>query len=205
MNLKIPREPASGAFEFRARPTPIWARKGRFGWGLFEWHESDLKVGERWKSRCWELDARADWKIIYPLGARLVRVLAGRSITEAKLENIPAADFAAAVAELRENVPWLSAVQVEQDPRTGRFLRKAEPYHKQPARLPAGPERLLTLREKQVLALLCAGHQNKEIGRQLAITTRTAESHRNNLYRKAGVNNGMTLVRWAIRQGFIEP
>lgn len=202
MNLKIPREPRGGLFEFRGVPTRIAAIKGPHGFGLVEWDASDLRNAGLVK--IWELDCRADWKMIYALGTRLVRVLAGRTITEAKLENIPAADFAAAVAELRENVPWLSAVQVKQDPRTGRFLRKAEPYHK-PARLPTGPERLLTLREKQVLALLCAGHQNKEIGRQLAIATRTAESHRNNLYRKAGVNNGMTLVRWAIRQGFIEP
>jgi len=63
----------------------------------------------------------------------------------------------------------------------------------------------LTGREADVLRLLCSGMQNRRVARALGIHRRTVEYHRNNLYRKAGVNNGMTLVRWAIRQGFIEP
>ncbi len=210
MNLKIPREPGAGVFDFRIKPTRISALKGPHGWGISEWSEGDLQFGERFKSRYWELDARVDWKIIYQLGMRLVRVLAGRTIAEANLENIPACDFAGALAVMREDIPWMSprGRDMERDA-AGKFIAQIKFRRNaraaRMARRPDGGVRPLTLRERQVLELLCSGAANKDVARALAIHPRTVESHRTSLYRKCGCSTVAPLVRWAIRQKLIEP
>ena len=51
----------------------------------------------------------------------------------------------------------------------------------------ANPE--LTRREREMLRLLSQGLRNKEIARELGISTRTVEGHLNNLYLKIGVGS----------------
>ncbi len=74
------------------------------------------------------------------------------------------------------------------------------------------PERLcgrvlsaLTSRESEILQRLAEGQSAKEIGKDLHISGRTAESHRANLMRKLNVKKTAGLVRIAIREGLVAP
>ncbi len=58
---------------------------------------------------------------------------------------------------------------------------------------PKDPLTHLTLREKQVLNLVLKGMSSKEVGVELFISTRTAETHRFNLMKKLEVNNLIAL------------
>jgi len=66
---------------------------------------------------------------------------------------------------------------------------------------PAGPE--LTPRESQVLRLIAEGKSTKQAAATMAISVRTAESHRAHLMRKLRIHDTAGLVRYAIRQGLI--
>ena len=57
--------------------------------------------------------------------------------------------------------------------------------------------RKLTQRERQVLALLAAGHSNKEIAGRLGISQRTAENHRARIREKTGCRSLAELIHLA--------
>jgi DNA-binding NarL/FixJ family response regulator len=63
----------------------------------------------------------------------------------------------------------------------------------------------LTAREREVLQLLAEGKTNKEVAAGLTIQVKTAEAHRANLMRKVGVRSLGELIRYAIRNGIVEP
>jgi DNA-binding NarL/FixJ family response regulator len=69
----------------------------------------------------------------------------------------------------------------------------------EPALAQGGP--LLTEREVEVLKLLATGLANKEVARKLAISVRTAESHRQHLARKLSISSVAGLTKYALRQG----
>lgn len=54
-----------------------------------------------------------------------------------------------------------------------------------------------------VLHLAAEGHGNPEIAARLAISVRTAETHRANLMRKLGLRNQTDVVRYARRRGLL--
>lgn len=56
----------------------------------------------------------------------------------------------------------------------------------------------LSPREHDVLRLLSLGHTNHEIAEQLAISVRTAETHRAHSMRKLGLASRAELVRYAL-------
>ena len=56
---------------------------------------------------------------------------------------------------------------------------------------------MLSLREKEILGLIAAGHPNAKIGAKLFISTETVKTHRRNLMAKLGIHNTSTLVRFA--------
>jgi FixJ family two-component response regulator len=60
---------------------------------------------------------------------------------------------------------------------------------------------VLTERERQVLDHLLAGKTSKEMAKALAISPRTADTHRRNLLRKFGVGSAKDLVRLAASSG----
>ena len=62
----------------------------------------------------------------------------------------------------------------------------------------------LSLRERQVLQLIAEGYSTKEVAGMLAISTKTAESHRSRLMDKLGIHETASLVRYAIRRGFVK-
>jgi DNA-binding NarL/FixJ family response regulator len=67
------------------------------------------------------------------------------------------------------------------------------------------PRNPLTARERQVLQLIAEGRTTKEIASFMTITTKTAESHRSHIMEKLGIHETAGLVRYAIRQGLIQP
>lgn len=67
--------------------------------------------------------------------------------------------------------------------------------------LPPDP---LTDRERQVLQLVAEGNTTKQIAGILGVSVKTAESHRTRMMQKLGIHETASLVRYAIRRGFIK-
>ncbi|MCC7021270.1 MAG: response regulator transcription factor [Thermomicrobiales bacterium] len=80
------------------------------------------------------------------------------------------------------------------------YARRAEE-----ASRPLDRYELLTAREREVLQLAAQGLSNQQIGERLAISPRTAETHRANLLRKLGLATQTDLVRFAVGRGLIPP
>jgi two-component system response regulator NreC len=62
----------------------------------------------------------------------------------------------------------------------------------------------LTGREEEVLRLIAQGYSNKEISNQLKIAVKTVESHKANLMQKLELRNRTEIVRYAVRQGWLQ-
>jgi DNA-binding NarL/FixJ family response regulator len=63
----------------------------------------------------------------------------------------------------------------------------------------------LTGRERQVLHLIAEGKTTKEIAGILGVTPKTVETHRAKLMEKLDIHGTAGLVRYAIRQGLLQP
>jgi DNA-binding NarL/FixJ family response regulator len=63
----------------------------------------------------------------------------------------------------------------------------------------------LTYREREIMQLLAEGRTNKEVGASLGIGIRTVESHRESIMSKLRLRTISDLVRYAIRNKFVEP
>lgn len=63
----------------------------------------------------------------------------------------------------------------------------------------------LTPREREIVQLLAEGKSNKEVATALAISVKTAETHRTNIMRKLQFHSMSELVRYAIRNNFVAP
>lgn len=61
----------------------------------------------------------------------------------------------------------------------------------------------LSAREKEILQLIAEGKTNSDIGKLLVISTRTVETHRNNLMRKLGLSSQMEIIRYALKHGLL--
>jgi DNA-binding CsgD family transcriptional regulator len=62
---------------------------------------------------------------------------------------------------------------------------------------------MLTLREIQVLKLMCTGLLPCQIAKRLGITTKTARQHRYNMTAKTGCSSSVQLGVWAAKQGIV--
>ena len=63
----------------------------------------------------------------------------------------------------------------------------------------------LSLREREVLQLVAEGRTTKEVAGVLHVSVKTADSHRTRIMRKLDIHDTAGLVRYAIREGLIEP
>ena len=77
-------------------------------------------------------------------------------------------------------------------PRGARASTQANPHH-------------LTEREREVLALLCAGLRNSEIAERLCRSVRTVDHHVAAAFAKLGVNSRAEAVAAAARAGIAAP
>lgn len=62
----------------------------------------------------------------------------------------------------------------------------------------------LTSREQTILLQLASGKSNKEVARDLEISPRTVETHRQNIKRKLGISSAAGLTRYAIEHGVLQ-
>ena len=60
----------------------------------------------------------------------------------------------------------------------------------------------LTRRERDVLALICRGYDDKRIARALDVSGNTVRNHVARIYAKIGVNRRIAAVAWARARGF---
>jgi DNA-binding NarL/FixJ family response regulator len=67
----------------------------------------------------------------------------------------------------------------------------------------ADPYDTLTDREKQVLKLVAEGHSNKAVAELLAISVKTAMSHREHIMQKLDLHSRTELIRFALQHGVI--
>ena len=63
----------------------------------------------------------------------------------------------------------------------------------------------LSPRERQVLQLVAEGKTTKEVASLLGVSVKTAESHRTRIMSKLDIHETAGLVRYAIRNGIIQP
>jgi NarL family two-component system response regulator LiaR len=97
--------------------------------------------------------------------------------------------------ELCEAIKAAAAGQVRLAPEAAaRLMREV--------RAPASPEPL-TEREADVLKLIARGRANKQIARELFVTTSTVKTHVNNLYRKLDISSRTQAALYAARIGLV--
>lgn len=65
------------------------------------------------------------------------------------------------------------------------------------------PDKPLSDREMEIVQWICDGLTTREIGEKLFISSRTVESHKNNILQKLGLQNTIELVKYAIRKNWI--
>jgi len=63
----------------------------------------------------------------------------------------------------------------------------------------------LTPRERQVLAMVVAGHPNKEIARVCSVSEQTIKHHVTRMFDKVGASNRVELAMLATRHGLLDP
>jgi DNA-binding NarL/FixJ family response regulator len=63
----------------------------------------------------------------------------------------------------------------------------------------------LTPRETEIAKLVAEGHSTKTVARMLAISVKTVETHRANIYKKLNLRDRVELTHYAIREGLVEP
>jgi len=68
----------------------------------------------------------------------------------------------------------------------------------------AHPGEPLTAREREIVQLLAEGRLNKDLADYFSISVKTVETHRAAIMRKLRLESVTHLVRYAIRNGFIE-
>jgi DNA-binding NarL/FixJ family response regulator len=105
-----------------------------------------------------------------------------------------------AVQALRQHQPFLTT-KISEIVLSG-YLRRTS--NALPAPATAGTARL-TPREREILQLLAEGNSNKEIAAKLGISVKTAETHRSRVMAKLNLNSITDLVRYAVRNGIVEP
>jgi DNA-binding NarL/FixJ family response regulator len=67
-----------------------------------------------------------------------------------------------------------------------------------------GESQALTPREREIVKLIAEGHSNKEVAVKLSISLKTVETHRATVMRKLNLSSSASLVRYAIRNKFVE-
>jgi DNA-binding NarL/FixJ family response regulator len=62
----------------------------------------------------------------------------------------------------------------------------------------------LTPREREVIVLVASGRTNREVGRRLGVTERTARTHVSNILTKLGLASRTQAAMWAVREGLVD-
>jgi DNA-binding NarL/FixJ family response regulator len=70
---------------------------------------------------------------------------------------------------------------------------------------PSTPFPTLSPREREVALLLARGATNRAIAKDLDISIKTVDTHRQKVMNKLELDNNVMLCRLAIREGWIKP
>ena len=96
------------------------------------------------------------------------------------LKDAPAADIVTALHTVAAGGTYLSPEV------SGRLFRGSE------------PRPVLTPRESEILSALGKGHSSKQIAKDLDLSVRTVETHRQAIKRKLGIDGQAELIRYAV-------
>jgi len=100
------------------------------------------------------------------------------------------AELLEALRKAGQGTPWVG-------PRVAELLAREAAA---PA-APPPPHHLLTVREGEIVALIGAGLQIKQVAAQLGISVSSVNTYRNRIFRKMGLSSNAALIRYALRHG----
>lgn len=109
------------------------------------------------------------------------------------LKDVSAAEMINAVKSIHAGGTYFSAQVAES------LLNPETAESPSPHQLSISP------RETEILTLIARGQSAKEIARDLDISVRTAETHRQNIRRKLGAKNSAELTLIAVKNGLVSP
>ncbi len=115
---------------------------------------------------------------------------------------------AGAISYLLKNVSGEDLAAAIRDACAGRSTLAHEAVQalvQPPPAVPTPPGYDLTMREREVLALLAKGLNNNEIAEHLSISLATSKTHVSSILSKLGVSNRAEAVAVAIQQNLIAP
>jgi DNA-binding NarL/FixJ family response regulator len=96
------------------------------------------------------------------------------------LKDAPASDIVDAIAEVASGGTFLSPAI------SGRLFRSQT------------PRPMMSMRESEILARLAKGRSSKQIAKELDLSVRTVESHRQNIKRKLNLDGQAELIKYAV-------
>jgi DNA-binding CsgD family transcriptional regulator len=100
------------------------------------------------------------------------------------------------------DISYLGITQVPRAVNINRYTQ--EIFHIDPEVLQLiKAEELFSIRERQIIQLLLKGYNSRLIARHLYISQETVRTHRKNILKKAGVNNTVELLSYALTSGMI--
>jgi DNA-binding NarL/FixJ family response regulator len=102
-----------------------------------------------------------------------------------------------AVDTLRQHKPFLTSTVTEFV--LGDYVRRGDGAHDDVGSV------AVTAREREIIQLVAEGKSNKVAAATLGISVKTIEAHRANIMRKLHMRSVSDLVRYAIRNGIVEP
>ena len=106
-------------------------------------------------------------------------------------------DLIIAVETLANHKPFLT-------PRATEVMLTSFKEGRMRPELPTTLRDRLTSREREIVQLLAEGKSSKEVAASLNISVKTAETHRANIMRKLQLHTVSELVRYAVRNQFVE-
>jgi DNA-binding NarL/FixJ family response regulator len=102
----------------------------------------------------------------------------------------------AAVDNLRQHIPFLTSAVTE-------FV--LDDYVRRRDGVEVFAPVTLTPREREIVQLVAEGHSSKAVASRLGVTVKTIETHRASIMKKLRLRSVSDLVRYAIRNGIVEP
>lgn len=85
----------------------------------------------------------------------------------------------------------------------GSVIKEALLWEKNNAINQVDPKSLFSVREMQIIKMICKEHKSKEIADKLFINVRTVESHRKHVMDKTGTKNIIGVILFALKNGII--